>query len=191
MPIRRAMFALALAAAVLVAARTVSAIDVKVEYDKAFDFKRAGTWGWNTKGAGDVIMARGADDDPVGMKKSAEPVIISAVASEMERRGLRVHPDAPDVRVTYYLVLATGANAQVVGQFLPSTVAWALPPFAAQTQSLEITDHGSLVLDIGTEKMIVWRGIARANIKPGEKRERREELLREAVRDLLKKFPPS
>ena len=189
MPIRRALFALALAA--LVAAPTVHAIDVKVEFDKAFDFTRAGTWGWNEHGAGDVIMARGTDDDPIGMKKSAEPVIISAVTSEMERRGLQVHPDAPDVRVTYYLVLATGANAQVVGQFLPSTVAWALPPFAAQTQSLQITDHGSLVLDISADKMIVWRGLARANIKPGEKRERREQLLREAVRDLLKKFPPS
>ena len=189
MPIRRALFALALAA--LVAAPTVYAIDVKVEFDKAFDFTRAGTWGWNPNGAGDVIMARGTDDDPIEMKKSAEPVIISAVTSEMERRGLQVHPDAPDVRVTYYLVLATGANAQVVGQFLPATVAWALPPFAAQTQSLQITDHGSLVLDISADKTIVWRGLARANIKPGEKRERREQLLREAVRDLLKKFPPS
>jgi hypothetical protein len=77
-----------------------------------------------------------------------------------------------------------------VGQFLPATSAWALPPFAAQTQSLEITDQGSLVLDISDGNAIVWRGIARAKIKIGEKRERREELLREAIRDLLKRFPP-
>jgi hypothetical protein len=190
MPTRRVTFALALATAILAAAQATIAIDVKTEFDKAFDFTHTATWGWNLKGAGDVIMARGADDDPIGMKKSAEPVIMAAVATEMERRGLRLHPDAPDVRVTYYLVLATGANAQVVGQFLPSTVAWALPPFTAQTQSLEITDHGSLVLDLSADTMIVWRGIARANIKTGEKRQRREELLREAVRDLLKKFPP-
>ena len=71
MSIRRAMFAMAMTSAVLVGASIVNAIDVKVEFDKAFDFTRAGTWGWNSKGAGDVIMARGLDDDPIGMKKSA------------------------------------------------------------------------------------------------------------------------
>ena len=187
---RRRTFMLAVATALSLTVETAIAIDVKTGFDKAFDFARARTWGWNPKGAGDVVMARGIDDDPVAMKKAAEPIIMSAVTAEMERRGLTLRADAPDVSVTYYLALATGANAQVVGQFLPSTVAWALPPFEAQTQSLEVTDKGSLVLDISSDKAIVWRGIANANIKMGEKRERREALLREAVHDLLEKFPP-
>jgi hypothetical protein len=64
------------------------------------------------------------------------------------------------------------------------------PLFSTPTQSLEIIDRGSLVLDVSANKMVVWRGAAKAKIKTDEKRERREALLREAVRDLLKKFPP-
>jgi hypothetical protein len=187
---RVAIFVAALTFAVCLAVQTVLAIDVSVGFDKKFDFTKARTWGWNPDGAGDVRMARSVDDDPVAVKKAAEPIIMSAVTSEMAARKLQFSTTAPGVYVTYYLLLSTGANEQIVGQFVPSTVAWSLPLFSTPTQSLEIIDRGSLVLDVSANKMVVWRGAAKAKIKTDEKRERREALLREAVRDLLKKFPP-
>ena len=38
--------------------------------------------------------------------------------------------------------------------------------------------------------VIVWRGVANAKIKFEADDSKREELIREAVRDLLRKFPP-
>jgi hypothetical protein len=168
----------------------LAGVDVRVEFDKAFDFKAVRTWGWNPKGPGEVRMARTQDDDPDAMRKRAEPVIVEAVTAEMKRLGLQAAaaPAAPDVSVTYYLLLTIGATSQTLGQFLPSTPEWGLPPFAPATQSLTIMNEGSLVLDL-TAKDIVWRGVAHAQLKPDADPKRREAMLRESVRDLLRRYP--
>lgn len=57
--------------------QTVLAVDVKIDFDKAFDFKAAHTWAWNPDGAGKVMMARTPDDDAESMKKLAEPIIMT------------------------------------------------------------------------------------------------------------------
>jgi hypothetical protein len=190
LPRRPATFIPAVVTGIVLAVQTAMAIDVKVGFEKAFDFTRTRTWAWHPDGAGDVRMARSVDDDPVAMKEAAEPVILSAVMTEMDRRGLQFRADAPDVFVTYYLLLTTGTSTQELGQFLPATTAWGLPPFAPATQSLEMMNQGSFVIDVSARQMVVWRGVARAKIKFGEEPARREALLREAIRDLLKKFPP-
>lgn len=169
-------------------APSVLAIDVKIDHDKRFDFKSAQTWTWSAK-PGDVKMARTQDDDPEAMRKIAEPVIMSAVASELTRRGLKQAPDAP-LAVTYYLLLSIDASSQTLGQFLPAVTQWGVPPYAPATQSLEMMNHGSLVLDMTAKDVIVWRGVANAKIKRETETPKREELIREAVRDLLKNFPP-
>jgi hypothetical protein len=170
------------------AAPALLAIDVKINYDKAFDFKGARTWTWSAQ-PGDVKMARTQQDDPEAMRKIAEPVILSAVASEMTKRGLKQSPDAPLV-VRYYLLLSISTSAQELGQFLPAVTQWGVPPYAPATQSLEMMNHGSLVLDMTARDVIVWRGVADAKIKRESESVKREDLIREAVRDLFKKFPP-
>jgi uncharacterized protein DUF4136 len=170
------------------AAPALLAVDVKIDHDKNFDFKAAQTWTWSAT-PGDVRMARTQEDDPEAMRKIAEPVIVAAVNSEMTKRGLKQAPDAPLV-VHYYLLLSVNASAQELGQFLPAVAQWGIPPYAPATQSLEMMNHGSLVLDMTSKDMIVWRGVANAKIKREGEQPKREELLREAVRDLLKKFPP-
>jgi len=174
--------------AVAWAAPAVPAVDVKIDYDKSFDFKTAQTWTWSAK-PGDVKMARTQEDDPEAMRKVAEPVILSAVTSEMTKRGMKQAPGAP-LTVTYYLLLSINQSAQELGQFLPAVTQWGVPPFAPATQSLEMMNRGSLVLDMTAKDVIVWRGVADAKIKREGETPKREELLREAVRELLKKFPP-
>jgi hypothetical protein len=170
------------------AAPALLAVDVKVDHDKAFDFKGAQTWTWNAH-PGDVKMARTQEDDPEAMQKIAEPLIMSAVSDEMARRGLKQAAGGSLV-VTYYLLLSTATSAQTIGQFLPATTQWGVPPYNAATQSLEMMNHGALVLDMTAKDVIVWRGVADAKIKRETENPKREELIREAVRDLLKKFPP-
>lgn len=175
---------------IVIAVHTATAVDVKVNFDKAFDFKAAHTWAWNPEGPGDVKMARTQEDDPEAMRKQAEPVIVSAVETEMERRGIQRATGTPDLYVTYYLLLTTSISAQTLGQFIPSVPQWGIPPFAPATQSMEVMNHGSLVLDLSANDAVVWRGVAEANIKIGADAKRREALIREAVRDLLRRFPP-
>ena len=175
-------------ALVLALPASLLAVDVKVDFDKTFDFRSIRTWNW-APDFGQVIMARHKDDDPEAMRDRAEPIIVNAVAAEMTKLGLPRVDTVPDMTVMYYLLLSTNFNAQTVGQFLPSTVQWGLPLFAPQTSSLEYMNQGSLVIDLRAKDVIVWRGLAQAKIKPDETAARREQLLRESIRDLLKRFP--
>jgi hypothetical protein len=165
-------------------------VDVHVEFDKTFNFKDVRTWGWNPAAPGEVKMARTREDDPDAMKARAEPIILDAVASEIARRGLTRDAAAPDLTVTYYLLLTTNFSAQTIGQFLPATTGWGLPPFAPATQSLTMMNQGSLVLDLSAQGTVVWRGLAQSKIKVDADEKRREALLRESVRDLLRRYPP-
>lgn len=177
-----------LAAALALALQsTVEAIDVRVEQEKTFDFGTVRTWGWAAD-TGAVMMARTQEDDPAAMKARAEPVILDAVKTAMMRIGLQ-QAAQPDLTMKYYLLLTTNMNAQTAGQFLPATAMWGLPPFAQSTQSLTVVHQGSLVIDLTSKGEVVWRGAAEAKIKIGADERKQETTLREAVRDLLKKYP--
>ena len=189
--VRSRLIVMAVATTIVIAARVVvlAGVDVRAEFDKKYDFKSVRTWAWNPEGPGQVRMARTPDDDPEAMRKRAEPIIVDAVTAEMTRLGLKAGSYAPDVFVTYYLLLTIGANAQTLGQFVPSTPEWGLPPFAPATQSLTIMNQGSLVLDVRSKEAIVWRGVAQAKLNTDTDAKKREEVLRESVRDLLRRFP--
>jgi len=174
----------------LTAQATLARVDVKIDFDKAFNFKAVKSWGWNPKGPGEVMMARTKDDDPDAMAKKAAPPIIDAVTTEMTRLGLTAAPAEPDVTMTYYLLLSTTMSTQTMGQFVPGAVAWGLPMFPQATQSLKILNRGSLVLDLSAKGAVVWRGVALAEIKMDATDTKREALLREGVRDLLRRYPP-
>ena len=169
-----------------------SAVKVKTQFSKTFDFSKVRTWTWNDKGAGEVKMARTADDDPEVVRKRAEPVILESVAAALPQRGLT--PAAPgtagDVEVTYYVLITVGTQSQQMGQFLPATMEWGVPPFSGATQSYRVIEQGSLVLDISAQNEVIWRGIGQAELKPGQTTEKRAELIRAAVREILKHFPP-
>jgi hypothetical protein len=170
----------------------LAAVKVRTEFDKAFDFSKSRTWAWNDLGAGEVKMARTADDDPEVVRKRAEPVILQAVEAELPKRGLQPAASgaAPDLEVKYYVLITVGTQSQQVGQFLPPVSLWGIPPFSGPTQSYQIIEQGSLVFDLSANNQVVWRGIGQAQLKPGQTADKRATLIREAVREILKHFPP-
>jgi hypothetical protein len=176
-------------AAVVSAVTTLSAVDVRIDLDKTFDFDTVRTWSWNPDAAGYVRMARTQADDPEAARRQAEPIIMTAVAAELEKRGLQQAAATSDVTVTYFLLLSTNLSGQTVGQFVPSTTEWALPPLTRATQSLKFMNRGSLVLDVSANRAIVWRGVADAKVDIDANAKEREALLREAVRDVIRRFP--
>ncbi|HEX8027958.1 MAG TPA: DUF4136 domain-containing protein [Vicinamibacterales bacterium] len=177
--------------AILIAMQPVLAkVKVQVDFDPKFDFKPIRTWGWNPKGPGQLKMARSQNDNEEAMQKRVEPLILESVATEMARRGLQEAPGGPDLFVTYWVLLSTSTTAQTLGQFLPGTTAWALPPFEQVTQSLKLANSGALVIDMSDKSGVIWRGVARADIDFDVSEQKRQALVRDAVRELLSKFPP-
>ena len=65
------------------------------------------------------------------------------------------------------------------------------PPFSGGNQAYEIISTGSIVLDLlsTSAKRIVWRGIAQAEIDSEKTDEQRHIRIREAMHDLLLKYP--
>jgi len=188
--IRTRLFALAMMTAVLLLVESAFArVDVKIDFDKAFNFTAVRSWRFDPAGNGEVKMARTQKDDPDAVKAVAEPIIVDAVTKEMQLLKLQ-RADSPDVIVRYFLLLTTNQTAQTMGQFLPGTVAWGLPPFEQTTQSLKLMNQGSLVIDLAANGNVVWRGIAQAKLKFDADFKKREAVIREAVHDLLRRFPP-
>ena len=186
------LVAMAVATVLAVAVQSATAA-VKVRYDASstFDFSTAHTWGWNPASRGQVLLARTPDESPEVVRQRAEPTIVETVSAEMPRRGLRqAATGSPDLTLTYYLLLSYGSAAQTLGQFLPAVADWGLPPFAASTQSLEVIEQGSLVLDLSANGEVVWRGVGAAKLEMGLPQDKRNALLRQAVTEIVKRYPP-
>ena len=188
--IKTTLAALAIVAAVVVLAEPALArVDVKIDFDKNFNFKAVRTWRFDPAGNGEVKMARTQKDDPDAVKVIVDPIIVESINTEMQRLKLQT-ADTPDLIVRYFLLLVTDQTAQTMGQFLPGTVSWGLPPFLQSTQSLQVMNQGALVIDLAGAGNVVWRGVAQAKLKMDTDFKKREAILREGVRDLLKRFPP-
>jgi hypothetical protein len=188
------MFVIAAAAAVLFGYVALEAVDTSVNFDKAFDFRPVKTWAWDRTEPGVVRMARTQHDNPEEMQRKADPWIRDEMAKEMKARGLTEASGslAPDLTAKYYMLLTLNVETQTVGQFLPApVVAWGLPPLMAPaTQSDKVLNRGSMVLDFSAKGNVVWRGVAQSHLAPDSGDKKREERVREAIRDLVKRFPP-
>jgi len=166
--------------------------DIKVDFDKKFSFTGLRTWTWRPDGKGDVRLAVSSRDDPAAVAARVDPVIIPAVEKEMTARGFTRAADGADLYVHYYALATVKQSAQIQGQFLPATTEWGLPPFAATTSSLEIYPVGTLIIDVMSTaaQKIVWRGAAQRTINLERPDDERRKVLEQAVRDLLRRFPP-
>jgi hypothetical protein len=185
------MFLLALAAGVILAAEKIK---VRAEPDPNFDFSTLRTWAWDEQ-AGDVLMARFAEDDAAPLKARIDPVIRRYVGEAMAGKGLALAADGTaDVQLHYYVLVTLNVGGQQMGQFLPTVPYWGLPPFAPATTALNAVTKGSLVLDAmlpGTdgERRVVWRGVAQSTVGDGDSPAVRDARLREASVELVKRFP--
>ena len=186
---------ISIAALVLAVVTVLDAkITVRAEQDPDYDFATVKTWAWDQE-AGEVIMARTANDDPAPLKARVDPLIRQYVQAEMGKKGLKEAAGAPaDVQLHYYVLVTINTSGHKMGQFLPAVPYWGLPPFAPATTSLNIVTKGSLILDamlpgsVG-ERRVVWRGVAQSTVNDGDSQATRESRLREASTELVKRFP--
>jgi hypothetical protein len=166
---------------------------VRAEFDKAYDFSKVRTFGWHPDGAGEVKLLMREGGDPEQIRARWEPTIKDAVEREMAKRGLAAATSGvPDLYLNYYFLSGPNSEAQTRGQFIGAVPPWGLPDFEMTTTSLKIFEQGTLILDLidGPKRQIVWRGIAEAEVDRQRTPVEREKRLREAVVELLKKYPP-
>lgn len=184
---------LSMLAVAVLALPSSARVKVQVAHDPAADFSQLRTWAWPPDGPGQVKMALTKDDDPEPTRKKFEPTVMAAVEEYLGKKGFRkAGPgESPDFLVAYFALISVNTSGQTLGQFLPGTVAWGLPPFEAVATSLKIYEQGSLVLDVMTpDHKPMWRGVARAEVHRDRPDAERSKKIREAVGDLVAKFPP-
>jgi hypothetical protein len=189
-PVRAALLAtLAIGAASI----SLSALDVHVEADPNFDFVPLKTWTMNPKGAGNAVRIISPDDDSTELKRNFETRVLPIVQEGFIKRGFaRAAAGEPDFYVTCYVLVTAGSSSQQMGQFLSPVPEWGLPYFAPSTTALSVFPKGSLIIDIAPRATneVAWRGVAQAELKWDDSDKKREQHVRDAVDQLLKKFPP-
>jgi hypothetical protein len=182
------------AALVLVGTAVVTArVKVQVHRDKACDFTTLRTYAWHPSGAGEIKVLHAGGDDAKEVQAVLDPVIRQAAEQGLASRGLKVaaSPTDADVYVTYYVLIGAGTSSQAMGQFIGNAPEWGIPPFTGSTTSLQIYEQGSLVLDVVSRagQATVWRGIAQAEIDRQRTIAQRNDRIRDAVRDMFRKYP--
>ena len=176
----------------LAATVIVSATKIETNRDKKFDFSRLKTWDWSPAGPGDVKVWVSAHSKSEPVKRDYEPVIMRAAEDALTRRGYtKASGGPPDFVLTYYVLITAGTQSHEIGQFLPATTAWAMPPFTAQTQSLRVYPLGTLVFDVASpdKDAIVWRAVAQAEVELQRTADKRTARLTEVVNEVLAKLP--
>jgi hypothetical protein len=165
--------------------------DITIDFDPKFSFAGLRTWAWHPDGAGDVKLAV-ADADPKRWAARLDPLIIPAIERELAAQKFTRTAQGADLHVHYYVLATVEQSRQTAGQFLPATPQWGVPPFIASTSALSIYPVGTLIIDITSvaKQAIVWRGTAAREIDWDRTDEQRHKVLDQAIKDLLKKFPP-
>jgi len=167
--------------------------DINADFDPAFSFVGLKTWAWHPDGAGDVRQAISKDTDPKAIAGRVDPIILPAVERELQARGFTKTATNPDLYVHYYVLATVNQTSQYMGQFVAPIPVWGLPPFAPVTTALDIFAVGTFILDVSAAatNAIVWRGSAQRKIDLDKPDKERRQILERAIRDLIKKFPPS
>jgi len=176
------MMARFLALVVLLMLAACSPVTVRTDHDTSADFSHLRTYGWLQKPS-DLPRDPRIDNDLLDSR------VHSAVNDELNSKGFSEAPN-PDFRVTYHVMLQSKLDVQS----FPVAYGYGLGRVGAMSTDVRVSEYevGTLLLDVvdsGTNEL-VWRGSAQARIDPNRTAQERTKLIREAVHDMLKRFPP-
>ncbi len=164
---------------------------VERDYDDSRDFAAYRTWSWQAP----ALRYRPADD-PRMASDLTERRIRSAVAAQLEQRGLRaVAEGAPaDLKVQAWLIVderqkQTGTPAGYWGGG-----SWGGPWVSPAYSEPHTVDYQVVTLQLdlfdGRDGKLVWRASMEQTPRPSRTPAQREADIREAVAGLLAHYPP-
>jgi len=165
----------------LVAAAGCSTVyDVQFDYNTKTDFANLETYNW-------MPLPEKADIDSFNVAR-----VKKAVNTDLQAKGLRLAADNPDFLIAEHLGKEEKVRVVDWGyDYGPYSGYWGgyWGPGGVSTYQYE---EGSLILDFvdPQTKQLIWRGSAKAQVGDVGTPEKREALINEAVKKILKNFPP-
>jgi hypothetical protein len=175
----------------LVAVGCSSSIEVRSGHDPDFPFSRLKTYGW--------LPRTESGDERIDDERLAKNVR-DAVARELEAKGFRFVEENADFYVGYHAIVRRQRSVQSVDQVYGygSDTIWTgdYTPRMDPGTHPEVYEHiyhvGTLILDIaaGDGKDLVWRASARAIVDPAAPAEKGRRVTSDAIRKMLRRFPP-
>jgi hypothetical protein len=165
-------------------------VRLETNYDKAFKFAALKTWAWHPDDPGRVSALPSLVPDANALKERITPVINATVEQELPKRGLKqVDVSSADALLAWHAIVGENSVSTQMGYFAG---AYALPTWGTPTTYARFYPQGALLLGViaKTEQRMVWHGIAQAEIHLDRNPAERQKKIQEALRDLIKKFPP-
>lgn len=172
----------------LAVATSVSAQDVRYDFDKDKDFHKYRTYKW--------VPIKGADQ-PDDLTAKA---LTKAVDAELAQKGMtKTEADNADLYIGYQTAIAQEK------EFTSMNTGWNYGPgwgggwygyggmnsgtTYGSTSTVYVGQLDLSMYDSAT-KQLVWRGVASKTLDPKAKPEKKEKNINKAVAKLLKKYPP-
>ena len=181
---------LVLTAVVMVAGQK---LDVKVDVDKAADFKAVTTYSWLKSPPLKTNIAPDAVTNPNLTQEVLGPHIIAAIDKQLVNRGMRQVEAGPDVRVVYYAGLDVGIDASELGSYYQYTTGWMTTTStgALPSTSFHTYEQGSIIVDVidHASNKAIWRGSISTRIKQETTQEKRIDRIDEAMERMFARFP--
>jgi Domain of unknown function (DUF4136) len=159
-----------------------SVYDVKYDYDQQANFADLKTYDWM----------------PVPEKSGINSLVVervrNAVNTELKAKGLMMSSNNPDFLIAEHLGKKDKVQVTDWGYgYGPYGGYWGGYWGPGGGVSSYEYEEGSLILDfVGAKsKKLIWRGAAKAEVQNLNTPEKSEKVINEAVKEILKKYPPS
>jgi uncharacterized protein DUF4136 len=159
-----------------------STIDVASDYDPKTNFSAYRIYSW-------LPREEQATTDPRLQSSLLHSRIRDAVDAQLTSKGLRQEPTAnPDLLVAYHVALQGKLDVTTAPNYPYGPSSWG----ATTTTYVRQYEEGSLILDLidASNRQLVWRGSARAEVKPDASPQEKQKRLNEAVQRILERYPP-
>jgi hypothetical protein len=160
-----------------------SSMRVDADWNPQAHFDKLSTWGWLPREEG--ARTAGGVDDPLLHQR-----IEAAIEDVLAGRGYALAEAAPpDFLVAYHVAIEKQLEARTLYSGY-NTGVW-IGPMWSETYIDEYR-LGTLLIDViePARREVVWRGRAQARVQEWRSPEQREARVREAVEQVLAKFPP-
>lgn len=158
-------------------------LQVNNDFDKAADFTRYQTWDWMP---GETFRSTDPRlDDPKVRER-----IKGAIENQLVENGFQ-RATEPDFHVNYLAALGSELEERRIDNYYEYSHYTVFYPHWTATYT-GVYETGTLVIDIldVDTKRLVWRSTAKLEVNPQAGPRENEPKIREAVRAMLKRFPP-
>lgn len=179
---------------VIPALSACTGLQVSSDYDSGADFTVLRGYDW-------LAPAKTAPGAPgIACDQLEATRVREIVEAQLARKGYVRDRQHPDFLVACQLVVEDRVSVTHVNELYGYGPEWGNPyrrnirHYSPQGEVAMVSEYrqGTLLLDIlsAADRRLIWRGTATGEVYPGLNREARERRLREAVEQVLARFPP-